>query len=281
MKRQIKGFTLIELLVVVAIIALLIAILLPSLGRAREQANRSTCAANLRGISQSMAVYASENNDAYPTTIGKASTAYDATTWGASGSTTAETTLTANIYTGGTTGSPAQCLWVLVLKNQVSAKSLLCKSDPVAESQAASQMTGSNYFTNIQKAGQLSYSIAFPWQTTAIGAAAYWRNNTDASQALISDIALSGSDTTAGKAPVDYNSPNHGGDGQNVGFGDGHAEWAKTPEVGKSGENIFLLNANPAFKGKSTVAAGGIGGATTAEDIVMVPVRSVGAATLK
>src|ERR1700761_2300049 len=70
MKR--RGFTLIELLVVVAIIALLIAILLPSLGKARELSNRSACGANCRGIMQSFNVYAADNGDAYPTVIGAA-----------------------------------------------------------------------------------------------------------------------------------------------------------------------------------------------------------------
>ncbi|HUO09939.1 MAG TPA: prepilin-type N-terminal cleavage/methylation domain-containing protein [Phycisphaerae bacterium] len=52
-----NGFTLIELLVVVAIIALLIAILLPSLGKAREQARASTCLANLKSLGQADTVY--------------------------------------------------------------------------------------------------------------------------------------------------------------------------------------------------------------------------------
>ena len=61
-----RGFTLIELLVVVAIIALLIAILLPSLSRARDMAKRTTCATNLKGQGGSFAVYAAQFNDRLP-----------------------------------------------------------------------------------------------------------------------------------------------------------------------------------------------------------------------
>ena len=58
-----KGFTLIELLVVVAIISLLVSILLPSLGRAKELARRSICASNLHSIMNSLGIYAAEEGD--------------------------------------------------------------------------------------------------------------------------------------------------------------------------------------------------------------------------
>jgi prepilin-type N-terminal cleavage/methylation domain-containing protein/prepilin-type processing-associated H-X9-DG protein len=58
--RRQTGFTLIELLVVVAIIALLISILLPSLQRAREQAKSVACLSNLRSMGQGVYMYETE-----------------------------------------------------------------------------------------------------------------------------------------------------------------------------------------------------------------------------
>src|SRR5262245_54299056 len=60
--RPRHGFTLIELLVVVAIIALLIAILLPALRGARDQAKRAACAANMSSIGKSLVSYFIERN---------------------------------------------------------------------------------------------------------------------------------------------------------------------------------------------------------------------------
>ena len=60
------AFTLIELLVVVAIIALLIAILLPSLAAARERGRVVVCLSNLRSVGTAIRTYAMENGSAIP-----------------------------------------------------------------------------------------------------------------------------------------------------------------------------------------------------------------------
>jgi prepilin-type N-terminal cleavage/methylation domain-containing protein len=67
MRFKPTGFTLVELLVVIGVIAVLIAILLPVLSRARAQANRAVCLSNIRQLGVGILMYCNDNDGWFPT----------------------------------------------------------------------------------------------------------------------------------------------------------------------------------------------------------------------
>ena len=65
-ESKLKGFTLIELLVVIAIISILASLLLPSLGRSKEQARMIQCLNNLRQVGISIKLYMDDHTSKFP-----------------------------------------------------------------------------------------------------------------------------------------------------------------------------------------------------------------------
>lgn len=271
MKRR-KGFTLIELLVVVAIIALLISILLPSLSRARELAKRAVCAANLRGIGQSMHIYANDNEEAFPQDLYREPTSTANNRHSVTFIGQMSVDLTTRITTDTWTEThPSRSLFLMVISGDVSPKQFVCPSSGDAEDTMRnidggverSAQPGVNRF-DFKGYPQLSYGYQMPF-----GNKGKPREGMDPRQIISADkgpyFVAGVTDPTTGTTPDQlvpgtpalpsgtaqdmlqlrtdawrpYNSRNHNGEGQNCLFVDGHVEFDKRPIAGISNENIF------------------------------------------
>jgi prepilin-type processing-associated H-X9-DG protein len=220
----------------------------------RELANRSVCAANLRGLMQAMVVYSADNADCYPAfALPASATAYDVTfkemKGGRGGITAVEELYPANKGTS----NPMAYEWMLVASGSVAAKQFVCRSDGGAVAAEMRSKEGEQYL-GFQSGRNFSYSVTYPW-TEANGkvvVGAWWRNTVDAGLAVMSDMApyfgRTAADMKGAAGEVGANekwllakgnSANHLLDGQNVSFADGHVEFSRTPAVGENGDSLW------------------------------------------
>lgn len=242
-----RAFTLMELLVVLLIITVLIALLLPALGRAKESADQTKSASHLRGLHAGMAIFAGSNNGYLPG-LDKGGRTF-AGNFGDPLSTVSS-------------GLPSSRLWTLLDGVFLSGDLAIHPHDAKAR-WSSGRVTRANF----------SYALLEIENTTSAGRLAEWKDSANSEAITVTDRALDGgADPPVGNAGVADASIRSvwtviDGDWKGgVVWGDDHVDWSKTQRGFQTrylsnlatGDNLFADgDGNPAGATEQGTTPGG------------------------
>jgi len=233
-RRRGGGFTLVELLVVVGIIALLVTILTPALGRAMALARRAVCATNLGSIGRGLMLYDTEYKT-YPYV------ALNGGGWGVKVGTNRDKDPRDGERRD---RSPSSCLYLLVRKSFTGRGHFLC---PAGGEKLAPDHGD---YWDFADGTQISYAVMNPYgpeklfNISAKGTRPLMADSSpyfEATSGLRNDadpvnLAAAGLDEEQRR---EGNSPNHRREGQNVSLMGGSTEWQDSADVGTRMDNIY------------------------------------------
>jgi len=257
-KHKANAFTLVELLIAIGIIAVLIGILIPVIGKTRESAKRLACANNLRQIGLSVTRYGVDYKELprtiYHNGVGFAGVLPSAFSgrlcddqFAGAGGESSDVDGADNKYPKKNDVTAA--LFLLVRLKYLTAESFVCPS-----SGATADLFGGELPTkrgNFTGRANLSYSYAnpYPIQQSNNQYGYYYGTDMDQRLPLAADLnpgdsssAPTLSQLTLNSSHSDLrngNSQNHSRAGQNVAYYDGHVDWCTSSFVGIGSDNIF------------------------------------------
>jgi prepilin-type N-terminal cleavage/methylation domain-containing protein len=180
-KMKKKGFTLVELLVVIAIIAMLLAILMPALGKVRQLAQRIMCGTNLTGIGKAMLTYSTDDKyESFPISA-IAGTIWDRGTGGAGGVCSTWDWRNPNVYATVSSAifekaTVSSCLYLVIKYADVAPDQFICPGSDLKKFELSKYNLG-NYkdkvsgFADVWDFG--SYATASPQSSRGKGHNSY------------------------------------------------------------------------------------------------------------
>jgi type II secretory pathway pseudopilin PulG len=228
-----RAFSFIDLIVVVVLIALLVALWLPTVGKARERASRQRCMQHLYMISQAINNYRGTYQE-FPRTTYVAGALIDVSGAGAAAP-------DPFLKGGPPPNNVPAAFFLLVRTDAIDPGYLICPAGNFApEPSDATDPGARSNFTDVRR--NMGYSFAVPYVKN-------FGQNGRGGVALAADVnpgvaGPNGDDVlVAPNAPPDQvrraNSNSHKKRGQNVLFDDGRVVWTTHPFVGVDGDNIY------------------------------------------